>query len=115
MTNFIPSDGVPSSDAWFVCFDTVNTFIPSMFIGRLPVKDGGEAEKTVSKIVGYDATPRGDWTKSFMFMTAGFSDDEKAAFNYNADQMIETRIVPLQLGAMEFVHLRHRLASSMAR
>ncbi len=98
--NFIPVHGVPSGDEWFVCFDTTNTFIPSMFIGRLPVTSVLQAQNTVAKVIAYDQVGTGLWDKTFLLMTDGDNDGEKADFNGKSDDLINTYVRPAPVGGI---------------
>ncbi len=99
MNDYIPAFGVPSSDNWYTCFDTVSPFIPSMNIGRLTVMDSVQALNVVSKIIGYDATPPGEWDKRMLFMTAGGDSTENTSFAQISDNVIANSTAPAPLGA----------------
>ncbi len=99
MNDYIPAFGVPSSDNWYACFDSVSPFIPSMNIGRLPVMDSVQAMNVVSKVIGYDATPPGEWDKRMLFMTAGGDTSENLSFAQTSDYVIANYTAPAPLGA----------------
>lgn len=79
--NYVPAYGHPVGDNWFGCFNPDTTFIPSLLIGRLPVKDSLQAQVTAAKVMGYDNYALGDWNKSYMFITGGITVSEQITFN----------------------------------
>ena len=64
-----------ASDDWFVDFD--NDGLPEMAIGRLPVQTAEEAATVVSKIIGYDQAPPGDWAREVLTVA-----DENGDFDF---------------------------------
>lgn len=100
--NFVPSYGIPAGDNWFACFDSVNTIIPSLNIGRLPVQDSIQAARTVAKIIGYDAYTLGSWNKNFLMITGGTSPSEQSSFNSRSENTIATYIAPPPIGGSAF-------------
>jgi hypothetical protein len=98
-TDFVPAYGVPSGDNWYACFDSVRNFIPSMFIGRLPAMDSSQAQALVSKVIAYDQTQEGEWSKRFLFMTAGGDTAENLDFAARSDGLIGSYVEPAPLGA----------------
>lgn len=97
-TDFVPAYGVPSSDNWYGCFDSVDVFIPSLMIGRVCVQSPAQAAAVVDKIVGFDSTPLGDWDKRFMFITGGLTAYEQADFNATTESMIGSYVNPAPVG-----------------
>lgn len=102
--NFVPAYGVPAGDNWFVCFNSSpdSVYFPSMLIGRLPVKDVAEAQATVSKVIGYDTQPLGNWNKNFLFITGGDTPDEQSSFDFLSDNSIQTFINGPPIGGTAF-------------
>ncbi|MGA9120760.1 MAG: C25 family cysteine peptidase, partial [Bacteroidota bacterium] len=96
--DFIPAFGVPSSDNWYACFDSATPWVPSLFLGRLPVQTITEANQVVSKITTFDTTPKSEWVKKFLFMTGGSDSGEWADFDAKSDYMISTYIDPSPVG-----------------
>jgi hypothetical protein len=100
--NYVPSHGHPVGDNWFGCFNPDTSFIPSLLIGRLPVKDSVQAQHAVAKIIGYDSYALGDWNKSFMFITGGITPSEQISFNYSANFSINTYVSPPPIGGTPY-------------
>ncbi|HTY60544.1 MAG TPA: C25 family cysteine peptidase, partial [Bacteroidota bacterium] len=95
-----PTYGNPVSDNWFVCFDSVYTFLPSMIIGRLPVEDPVQAAQVVSKVIQYDSYTPGEWNKKFLFMTGGNDAGEQASFDALSGSIISQYIAPPPIGGL---------------
>jgi hypothetical protein len=95
--NFVPAYGVPAGDNWFVSFDSVNTFLPSMFVGRIPASDPVQAQRTVNKIIAYENVPPDDWLKKFLFITGG-GESEQPSFKSLSDALINGFVVPPPVG-----------------
>jgi hypothetical protein len=72
--------GEAPADNLYVAFDPAND-LPSMALGRLPVKTVSEANTIVQKILAYPQTTSGAWSKKVM-LVADASDD---AGNFSAD------------------------------
>lgn len=100
--NYVPSYGNPPSDNALVCFDSVKNYIPFMLIGRIPVENTTEADQVVSKIINYEANPAGDWTKSYLFLTAGDNSSEKATFNYWSDDLVKRYVTDYPFGGLAY-------------
>ncbi len=95
--NYVPAYGVPSGDNWFVSFDSVSSFIPSMSVGRIPASDQLQAQRTVAKIIAYDNVPPGDWIKRFLFITGG-GETEQPGFKSLSESLINGYVVPPPVG-----------------
>ncbi|MFI5251746.1 MAG: C25 family cysteine peptidase [Bacteroidota bacterium] len=100
MNNYVPSFGNPPSDNAFVSFDSVYYYLPFMFTGRLPVKSPQEAASVVNKLIGYDAPPLSDWSKSFLFITGGTTPGERLAFNYYSEDIISRYVSSPPVGGI---------------
>ncbi len=98
-SNFVPAYGIPAGDNWYACFDPVVTFIPSMYVGRIPAENSAQAQIAVNKAIGYDNYSLSDWNKKFLFITGGNTLSEQSGFNYLAESAIQTYITPPPLGA----------------
>lgn len=98
-SNFVPAYGIPAGDNWYACFDPVLTFIPSMYVGRIPAENSTQAQTAVDKVIGYDNYRLSDWNKNFLFITGGNTLSEQIGFNYLAESAIQTYINPPPLGA----------------
>jgi hypothetical protein len=96
--DYVPSWGVPTSDNWFGCFDSVHPFLSSLLIGRLSFEDSMAADRMVSKVTGYDAYTPGDWDKNFLFIAGGLSAGDQLTFDGLSDQMINTYVSPSPVG-----------------
>ncbi len=96
--DYVPAYGVPAGDNWYGCFDTVDTVLSSLLIGRVCVQNPVQAATTVEKIIGFDRTPLGDWDKRFMFITGGNTVYEQSDFNSTTESQIEEYITPAPLG-----------------
>ena len=108
--NYVPAYGVPSGDNWFGCFDSTVTFIPSLLIGRLPVTDPLQAQRTVSKIIGYDGYTLDEWNKNFLFITGGNSLGEQNQFNALSNTSIDSYVMPPPIGGTPFRVYKSSLA-----
>lgn len=95
---FIPSHGIPPSDNWLGCFDTTNTFLSSLAIGRIPVTDSLQAQRVVQKLIGYDTPPVSEWNKSALFITGGSEAIEQSSFNFLSENAIGSYITVPPLG-----------------
>ena len=100
--NFVPAYGNPSTDNWFVAFDSTNKVLPAMVIGRIPAENPPEAEQVVDKLIQYDQTPRTEWVKDFLFITGGNDNSEKATFNGQADFLITSYVSPAPIGGFPY-------------
>ncbi|MGB6648502.1 MAG: C25 family cysteine peptidase, partial [Bacteroidota bacterium] len=87
---------------WFVSFDSVDTFLPSMLAGRLPVENPVQAERVVDKLIGYDSYRLDDWNKNFLFITGGISPSEQASFNGLTELIIGEHVDPAPVGGTSF-------------
>ncbi|MEK6570223.1 MAG: C25 family cysteine peptidase, partial [Bacteroidota bacterium] len=98
----VPAYGNPPTDNWFVAFDSTNKVLPFMLIGRIPAENPMQAEQVVNKLIQYDRTPLGDWTKSFLFITGGNTDGEKQNFNNQAEYFIGNYVAPAPIGGLVY-------------
>ncbi len=74
-SNLVPSYGEPVSDTWFTMWDTTQSYIQQMLIGRIPVRNENELNYYLQKHQNY-LTQRYDlWNKSSMFFSGGLSSD----------------------------------------
>ena len=99
--NFVPSYGVPTSDNWFGCFDTLNPYLPSLLIGRISVEDSIQADRLVSKVTDYDTYLLGEWNKNFLAITGGDQTDQ-FIMNDLSERMINTYFSPPPFGGTVF-------------
>jgi hypothetical protein len=100
--NYVPSYGVPTSDNWFGCFDSVNQYLPALLIGRFSVEDSIQAERAVSKITDYDSYALGEWNKNYLFVTGGDTPSEQYQFDAMSEALISDWVTPAPLGAQAF-------------
>ncbi len=102
-TDYVPAYGIPESDNWYACFDSAYAFVPSMFVGRLPVQSLIQAQHTVAKVIGYDSYPVDDWNKNFLFVSGGTdSVYEQPRFNSLSDGLVSAYVVPFPIGGTAF-------------
>jgi hypothetical protein len=97
-TNYVPAYGVPAGDNWFGCFDTVQTFLPSLLFGRITVQNPAQAQRVVAKVAGYDSYALGDWNKNYLMISGGSNASEWSTFNFLSDNTINSYIAPAPLG-----------------
>ncbi len=57
--------------------------VPEVAIGRLSVDDAPELDRIVTKIISYEATPSGDWSRRALF--AADADDEAGEFTLESE------------------------------
>ena len=100
--NYVPSFGNPPSDNALVSFDSVRDYIPFMLIGRIPVENATEADQVVSKIINYETTPVGDWSKTFLFITGGNTSSEKSTFNFWSNDLINRYVTEYPFGGLAY-------------
>jgi hypothetical protein len=100
--DYLPGFGIPMSDNQLVCFDSVNYFIPSMNIGRIPVENSTQASRVVTKILNYDNPPYDDWNKKTLLIAGGTNDSERWQFNALSDLLINESITPPPLGGQAY-------------
>ena len=98
--DYLPPYGNPVSDNWFVCFDSVRSFLPSMIIGRLPVEESLQAAQVVSKVIQYDSYTLGEWNKRFLFITGGSDAGEQASFDALSGSVLSQYVVAPPIGGM---------------
>jgi hypothetical protein len=67
-----------ASDDWFVDFN--DDGLPDMAIGRLPVRDAGEAAAVVDKLAGYGQADAGGWQKTAVMV----ADVDGDSFDFEA-------------------------------
>ena len=90
-TNYVPSYGVPSSDNWFVCFNSDTTSLPFLFVGRVPVQSVVQAQQIIQKIIEYDSYSLSEWNKNFLFVS-GYG------FGGMSDGLINRQVLPSPIG-----------------
>ncbi len=70
--NLVPVYGNPPSDGYFVNFNMGTFFYYNQVaVGRIPAFYTAEAQTMVEKVIAYESEPRGDWNKTFTFITGG--------------------------------------------
>ncbi len=108
--NFVPAYGVPAGDNWFGCFNPDTTFLSSLLIGRIPVRDTVQAQRAVAKLMSYDNYTLGDWNKNFMFITGGNTLGEQGSFNNLSNFAIGSYVTPPPIGGTPFRIYKSSLA-----
>lgn len=73
--NYVPSYGAPLSDSWFVMFDSTNSFIPQISIGRLPAKSVEEFNNYFQRHVDFVNNKNNFWNKRYLFFSGGAGND----------------------------------------
>ena len=76
VNNIVPSFGHPVSDTWFAIWDSVS-FIPQMFVGRLPAKNDAEVTHYLNKHTKYFNDPYNVWNKSYFLLSGGNTESER--------------------------------------
>ncbi len=74
--NIVPSFGHPVSDNWYAIWDSVS-FIPQMFVGRLPAKNDAEVLHYLNKHLKYINDPYNVWNKSYFLLSGGNTESER--------------------------------------
>lgn len=69
--NIVPSFGVPVSDVWFTVWDSLDSGIPQLNIGRLPAKNIQEFQYYFDKHKNYLSKGFDDWNKKYLFFSGG--------------------------------------------
>lgn len=69
--NFVVSYGNPVSDVWYVMWDSVNTYIPQMFVGRIPVNSNQEIIRYLQRHQNYINSLYDVFNKTFLFFSGG--------------------------------------------
>jgi hypothetical protein len=67
--DYIPSYGMPFSDAWYCMIYDENEY--EFSIGRIPVNTIEEANGYVEKLKAYDKAPSNSWMKRFLMLSGG--------------------------------------------
>lgn len=74
--NIVPSYGSPVSDNWYALFDSLNTFVPEINIGRIPVSEIEQFEWYFQKHKEHLETGYTEWNKKFIFFSGGNGDNK---------------------------------------
>lgn len=69
--NLVTSFGNPVSDVWYVMWDSVNTLIPQMFVGRIPARNDEEVLFYLNKHQTYISSQFNEFNKLFLFFSGG--------------------------------------------
>lgn len=97
VNNLVPSFGHPVSDTWFVIWDSVS-FIPQMFVGRLPAVNQEEVIHYLNKHIKYLNDPYNIWNKSYFLLSGGTNESEKLAGKNVNDNLRSNYIQPAPTG-----------------
>ncbi|MBI5463969.1 MAG: hypothetical protein HY966_03315, partial [Ignavibacteriales bacterium] len=68
--NVVPSYGWPVSDPWLTALSD-SSFLPQMFIGRIPANSVEEFQTYVSHVQSYNSASMDDWNKRYMLFSGG--------------------------------------------
>lgn len=93
--NIVPSYGEPVSDTWYTIWDN-GSFIPQMFVGRLPAGNIDEFNYFFEKHKKYVSQPYDDWNKYYLFFSGGDGSDSIQINNLKSvnDTIIKNIINP---------------------
>jgi hypothetical protein len=69
--NLVPSFGNPVSDSWYVMWDSSNTNVPQMFVGRIPARNNEEVLFYLQKHQTYVNRQFDSWNKNYLFFSGG--------------------------------------------
>lgn len=69
--NYVPSYGFPVSDNWYVINDSSSSFIPQMFVGRIPINHDHELDLYATKVDSEINQNYDEWNKRFLFFSGG--------------------------------------------
>ncbi len=69
--NLVPSYGFPVSDIWYVTWDSSNTNIPQMYVGRIPANNDDEVRNYLNKHQNYLIRRLDDWNKRYILFSGG--------------------------------------------
>ncbi len=69
--NLVPSYGEPVSDSWFVMWDSTNTLLPQMFVGRIPAVSPDNISVYLEKHRNYLDSPYDEFNKRTLFFSGG--------------------------------------------
>ena len=91
--NFIPVYGNPISEGYFSSFN-YSSFIYKFSIssGRIPCYDIQEAQDIVNKIILYEDSELGDWSKKCLMVTGGFEKSDQSSNVSQANTFINNYI-----------------------
>jgi len=96
------------SDDWFA--DLNGDDVPDMAVGRLPVRTAAEAAVVVSKIVGYESTPAGNWTGRALLVA-----DNSDVFSFERASETVKDALPRTLGVDEVFLGRNNIPTVRSR
>ena len=69
--NLVPSYGDPVSDSWYCFWDSSQSEIPQMFVGRIPADNDQQVYFYLDKYMKYLDRPFDEWNKTFLFFSGG--------------------------------------------
>lgn len=69
--NILTSFGNPVSDVWYVMWDSVNTYIPQMYVGRIPANNDEQVLNYLQKHQVYLNRRFNVFNKSYLFFSGG--------------------------------------------
>lgn len=102
---FIPSFGVPVSDSWFTIFDSTQTYLPQISIGRIPARSLNEFNYYFNKHKNYVNSDYNSWNKRYLFFTGGNFNDPNQINTLKGinNDIINSYIIPSPIGG-EYTH-----------
>ena len=100
--NFVLSYGNPISDNWFVMWDSTNSHIPQIDIGRLPVISVEEFQHYFNKHQNYLHGKFDKWNKRYLFLSGGNFTDESQLLQLRGsnDFIINNYVKPKPIGGL---------------
>jgi len=98
--DFVPSFGYPISDIWFTIWDSTGASIQQMSVGRLPVRNNGEFQYYLEKLINYETKQFDTWNKRYIFFSGGnFTEPSQIAMFKSAnDYVIDNFVKPKPVG-----------------
>ncbi len=96
--NYVPSYGFPVSDNWYVINDSSSSFIPQMFVGRIPINHDHELDLYATKVNSELNQNYDEWNKRFLFFSGGSGSQSDLDNLRNVQQkVIDQHIEPAPL------------------
>jgi hypothetical protein len=69
--NMVISYGNPVSDVWYVMWDSINVYVPQMFVGRIPAINDAQVIAYLNKHQKYITRRYDEFNKTFLFFSGG--------------------------------------------
>ncbi len=100
--NYVPSFGEPASDNWFTIWDSTQSLIQQIFIGRIPVNSNEEFDRYFSRHKNYLSKPFDEFNKKYLLFSSGEPDNlfELQTLKAANDFVQENLIKPKPIGGI---------------